>query len=1049
MLTKQSLDINFAQGLDTKTDPWQTDPNTFLALSNSVFTTGKRLTKRNGYQQLTALPDTSSTYLTTLNGNLTAIGTSVLAYNQSDNNWVSRGSIQPMEVSTLPLIRNNITQTQCDAAVAANGLVCTVYAQANAGTTQYLYAIANSVTGQNIIAPSPIPVSSGTVTGSARVFVLGNYFIIVFTNDISGTYHLQYVAISTVNPVVVKTNTDIASSYVPASTVAWDGIVNNNNLFIAYNTTAGGQSVKVTYLSQHLVLEAPATFAGSIATMMTLAADVATSQIYVSFYDSASSTGYTASVNSMLGVVFAPQQIIASGTILNLASAAQDGSVLVFEEVSNAYSYDSSVATNYIEGVTVSSSGAVGTPYAAVRGVGLASKAFIVNGVIYFLSAYQNVVGTPYQNNGNYQPTYFLIDGSTSVQAMPIVAGKLAYSNGGGYLTLGLPSVTVTNGNVAQVGYLYKDLISAVNKGTNLTSGTQVSGVYSQTGINLGTFQIGTQNIDTAEISSCLQIGGGFLSMYDGYLPVESNFLLWPDNIEATWSATGGSIVAKPDGSTNTNAYYYQVTYEWTDNQGNAYRSAPSIPVAVTTTGSGTSGSITINIPTLRLTYKIANPVKLVVYRWSVAQQVYYQTTSISSAEINDTTVDSIAFVDTNADATILGNNILYTTGGVIENINAPASNILSLFDDRLWLVDAEDPNLLWYSKQVIEATPVEMSDLLTFYVAPTQGAQGSTGPITALAPMDDKLIIFKQNAIYYVNGTGPDNTGSNSQYSQPIFVTATVGCANQQSIVFQPAGLMFQSNKGIWLLGRDLSTSYIGAPVESFNTSVVQSAVNVPETNQVRFTLNTGQTLMYDYFYQQWGTFTGVPAISSCIYQELHTFLNQYGAVYQESPGTFQDGSNPVLMSFTTSWFSLAGLQGYQRAYWFYLLGQYLTPHKLQIAVAYDFNPSPLQTSLITPTNFSGPFGGPNPNPGDGTDSQSPFGQQSQFGGPSNVEQWRVFLKKQRCQSIQLSLQEVYDPSFAVPAGQGLSLSGIKLTYAVKKSFRPMPAAQTIGGGT
>jgi len=1032
MLTKQSLDINFAQGLDTKTDPWQTDPNTFLLLENSVFTTGKRLTKRNGYQQLTNLPNTSSTYLTTINDNLTAIGDSIYAYNQSDKTWVSKGSIQPMEVDTLPLIRNNINQTQCDAVVAPNGLVCTVYTEVNGATTDYRYAIANSVTGQNIVAPSPIPVTSGTVSGP-RVFLLGNRFVIVFTNLITATNHLQYVAISTIDPTNITINADIAASYVPKTTVSWDGIVINENLYIAYNTTSGGQAIKVTYISSGLGAPvSPRTFAGSIATMVTMAADLtnpSSPQIYISFYDLPSTTGFTASVDQNLNVIFNPQQIISSGTILNLASAAQKGSVLVFEEVSNNYSYDSAIPTHYIEGVTVSASGAVGTPYTVVRSVGLASKAFIVDELIYFLAAYQSP----------YQPTYFLINGSASVQTAPIVSGKLAYQNGGGYLTLGLPGVTVTSSNIAQVAYRYKDLITSVNKATNPPSGTQTAGVYSQTGINLGTFTIGTQNIDTAEIASTLNISGGFLWMYDAYLPVEQNFFLYPDSVEVAGSGTSGSMTAQQ--------YFYQVTYEWTDNQGNAHKSAPSIPVTVTLTS---DTSVDVHVPTLRLTYKIANPVKIVIYRWSVAQPVYYQTTSISTATLNDLTTDQIVFNDKNTDATILGNSILYTTGGVVEDVNAPASNVLTLFDDRLWLVDAEDRNLLWFSKQVIEATPVEMSDLLTFYVAPTQGAQGSTGPITALAPMDDKLIIFKENAIYYINGTGPDNTGANGQYSQPIFITATVGCRNQQSIAFQPAGLMFDSgNKGRWLLGRDLSTSYIGAPVEGFNSSVTTSAINAPGTNQIRFTISTGETLMFDYYYSQWGTFTGVPAISSCVYQGLHTFLNRFGEVYQESPGFYQDGSNPVLMSFTTSWFSLSGIQGYQRAYWFYLLGQYLTPHKLQISVAYNFNPSPTQTSLISPINFSQVFGGPNPNPGDGTDSADPFGQGSPFGGPDAVEQWRVFLTKQRCQSIQLSLQEIYDPTFGVPAGQGLSLSGIKLTFASKKSFRPMPARQSIGGGT
>ena len=56
----------------------------------------------------------------------------------------------------------------------------------------------------------------------------------------------------------------------------------------------------------------------------------------------------------------------------------------------------------------------------------------------------------------------------------------------------------------------------------------------------------------------------------------------------------------------------------------------------------------------------------------------------------------------------------------------------MALFDTRLWMVDAEDQNLLWFSKQVIEATPVEMSDLLTMYIAPTTSSEGNTGPITA-----------------------------------------------------------------------------------------------------------------------------------------------------------------------------------------------------------------------------------------------------------------------------------------------------------------------------
>lgn len=1025
MLQKQPVSIPFAQGLDTKTDPYQVQAGKFLSLQNTVFNKGGLLTKRNGYGQLASLSSNNFSYLTTLNENLTAIGPSISAYSLGSSTWVDKGTIAPMAITTLALIRNNINQTQADAVVAANGLVCTVYTETDGTNTFYKYAIADSVTGQNIISPSPIPVMSGTVTGSPRVFFLGHYFIIAFTNVIAATSHLQYVAIDSINPTIVTSNVDIAT-YTSSTRLSWDAVVVGNSLFFAWNTLVGGQSIMMIILTNTLALTGTTTFVGSKATIMSVTADVsipATPIIYATFYDSVSTNGYSLAVDKNLNTILAPTQVITAKIVLNLATAAQNGLLTLYSEINNNYSYDAAIPTHYIESTTMTQAGIVASPFISIRSVGLASKAFIINGVEYYLSTYQSP----------YQPTYFLINGSTSTFSSPQVVAKLAYQNGGGYLNLGLPGVTVT-GTLAQVAYLFKDVIQAVNKNTNVPAGTQVNGIYSQTGINLASFNIENKDIDTKEIANNLHISGGFLWMYDGYLPVEHNFFLYPDSIEAAWSAAGGSIVAKPDGATNTNAYFYQVTYEWTDNQGNAFRSAPSIPISVTTTGAGSTGSITINVPTLRLTYKTANPVKIVIYRWSVAQQIYYQVTSIFQPILNSTSTDSITYVDTLSDAVILGNNIIYTTGGVVEDTNAPATNIMTLFDTRLWLVDAEDKNLLWFSKQVIEATPVEMSDLFTKFIAPSTGVQQSTGPITALSVMDDKLIIFKREAIYYVNGSGPDNTGANNQYSEPIPIASTVGCTNQHSVVFMPQGLMFQSDKGIWLLGRDLSTSYIGAAVEQFNSSIVQAVVNVPQTNQVRFTLNTGQTLMYDYYYGQWGEFTGIPATAACIYQGLHTFINSFGQVYQESPGLFLDGSNPVLMSFVTSWFNLAGLQGYQRAYFFYILGTYYSPHKLDMQIAYDYNSSPSQSTLISPTNYGVPYG-----------VSSPYGQQHIYGS-NNIEQWRVFLQRQRCQAFQITLNEVYDATIGQPPGQGLSISGLNLVVAIKKGWKPIAAVHSAG---
>lgn len=1019
---KQNLNIPF-MGLDQKSDPFKVAPGKFLALDNAIPMKGSGagilLQKRNGYAALPSLPDDTSTYVTTFNGNLTALSKSIQAFSEPSAQWINKGNFQPLQLSTLPLVRNSNNQSQADSIVSSTGLICIAYTETPPSGTTYNYTVLDSITGQVIVKPHAIMPTSGSVNGSPRVFILSNYFVIVYSTS---TNHLQYIAINIGNPnATVAAAIDITTSYTSVSSVAFDGFVANGTLYLAWNGNDGGGAIRMTYISPNFVQGTSITgnvvASGKSCTVISVCADLtpSTPVIWVSFYTTSGTAGYSLAVNPLLASVLTATSIITSGTVTNITSSAQNGSITVFAEFSASFAFDSTIPDHTISSIVVGQGGSTGPLSTVAYTVGLASKSFLLNGVIYFLSAYQ----TPYQ------PSYFLFD------SLGNLIGKLAYSNGAGYLTTGLPFVTV-NGSNASIPYLIKDLITSVNKDTNVPTGTQVAGIYAQIGINLAQFNFTSMNLGTAEIGANLNLSGALLWAYDGSNLVEQNFNVWP---ELTLNADGtyhGLSTSTSGGHLSDQIYYYVATYEWVDNQGNLFRSAPSVPVTITTSGGGTSTN-TIKIPCLSLTYK--PNVKICVYRWSIAQQAYYQVTSISAPTLNVFSAQFVTVTDTFADATILGNALLYTSGGVVENIAPPATTALALFKSRLFLVDAEDRNLLWYSKQVIEATPVEMSDLFTLYVAPTTSAQGNTGPITALSAMDDKLIIFKKNAIYYLTGSGPDNTGSNNDFSDPIFITSTVGCSTPSSIVFMPEGLMFQSDKGIWLLDRDLSTSYIGAPVEAYNSTTVETALNIPETNQVRFTLLSGITLMYDYYFGQWGTFSGIPALSSTLYQNLHTFINSFGQVFQESAGFYLDGSNPVNMSFTTSWFNLAGLQGFQRAYFFYLLGTYLSPHFMNIQIAYDYNPSPIQNNLIAPTNFSPNYG-----------LDPTYGSTPVFGGYPSREQWRVFLEQQKCQAFQISLQEIYDPSKGVPAGAGFTLSGIDLTVGAKGTYPRLSAAQAVG---
>lgn len=1002
-LQKQPISLNFAQGLDLKTDDKQVQAGKFLRLQNSVFDKAGRLTKRFGFPELTVLPNELQTTLTTFNDNLLATGSNLYAYSQDTDQWLNQGSIQPVDLDVLPLVRVSTAQTSPDAAVASNGLTCLAYVD----TTIAYYQVSDSATGQQIVPRTTLP----TTATNPRVFLLGRYFIITFMATVGGSPHLQYVAVPIAMPASPLAAADISTT-VASITTGYDGYVVNNSLYLAWG--GSGTTVKITYLTSTLSVAAAASLAAQSSNLMSVTADISasTAVIWISFWDSGSTDGFSAAYTPTLIPILAPTQIINNTTINEITSVATNGVLTVFYENANTYSYAPNAKTDYVSKLTVTQSGTASAATVVLRSVGLASKAFIdtENNTTYMLVTYG-------ETN---QPTYFLMD-ATGALSM-----RLAASNGGGYAASQvLPSVTLVD-SVYFTPYLVNDFLASVNKGTNLPANTPVNGIYTQTGVNLAKFSINTSGQYSSEIANTLNLTGGMMWQYDGVKPVEQGFHVYPENIVVTTATGAGNLTAQ--------AYYYVFTYEWTDNQGNLHRSAPSIPITITTTTA--SSTNTIKVPTLRLTYKTSpNPVRIVGYRWSQAQQVYYQFTSLTSPTINNPAVDSVTITDTLADSAILGNVLLYTTGGVVENIAPPAAIATTLFKSRLFLIDAEDRNLIWFSKQVIQNTPVEMSDLFTIYVAPTTGAQGSTGPLTALSAMDDKLIMFKQSALYYLTGVGPNNLGTNNDFSDPTFITGSVGTTNPNSIVLTPVGIMFQSDKGIWLLSRDLNTTYIGAPVEDFNSQTVKSAEVIPGTNQVRFILDNSITLMYDYYYSQWGTFSNIRAISACLYQDKHTYLNTFGKVLQETANTYLDDTTPVLLSFTTSWINLAGIQGLERFYSLYLLGTYFTPFKLNVALAYDYNPNPTQATIVTPDNYSPAWGG-----------ETLWGGGTVWGGPSNVFEARVFPEQQKCEVFQVTVTELYDSAFGVAAGQGLTLSGLNLIVGAKRGFRAQKTSQSFG---
>ncbi len=156
---------------------------------------------------------------------------------------------------------------------------------------------------------------------------------------------------------------------------------------------------------------------------------------------------------------------------------------------------------------------------------------------------------------------------------------------------------------------------------------------------------------------------------------------------------------------------------------------------------------------------------------------------------------------------------------------------------------------------------------------------------------------------------------------------------------------------------------------------------------------------------------------------------------MFQETPGLYLDNGKPVLMSFTTGWINLAGVQGLERFYSMFLLGVYYSPFKLNVQLAYNYNPSPAQSTIVTPDNQTPNYGG-----------DAVWGSNQAWGGMGSVFEARVFSSIQKVESFQVTVTEQYDASYGQPARAGLTLSGMNIMYGLKKASRNSKSSRNFG---
>lgn len=1004
-LQPQLVRVQMGAGINTKPDPKQLPSGQLLTLQNGQFSKTGQLNKRFGYNLLSNQIEggafiTSGVELASyLNELILFDGNYIFSYLPSTGHWSNRGTAISVTTLDADVIRkSNAQQLNPDMAYASGAQVF-AWEDSRGGVR---YSVRDASSGAFTVADAVLDAA-----GAQPKCVTYQGFVYVFVVVSSATLKAYQI-----NP--------LNSTQAPASfTFATDGYGASDGYVTPYDVSVIGANIWVAYLSSSVASGAINLFSINSLLIKSAVTQVATgsnaitagfagavnvvgtdlaSNVWVSWSTGAAVNTAAYATSNVASVLALTQVEAVNGVVITGIAAPTASTLLLSYEVAESPAYNEQ--THY---TTITTVGAVGS-IRTIRSVGLASKAYSFNGNTYINCAYSSTL----------QATDFLILIAQQgiVLTTPVIVGKCTPSIAGGLLTNNMCPETVM-------------LMSGVFIFANLIAGkilSEANTLFTLLGVNSTTLTFTpSDNFVTTTQSKTLLIVGGILQGYDGATTTELGFHLYPENISLSTTGSGSGL--------STGSYQYAVTYEWMDNQGQIYRSAPSVAATIQVTA---GQKVAVVVPTLRLTAK--TNVSIVIYRTQANGTIFNRVTSSLAPTLNNPAVDTVTFTDSLSDLNANSNDLLYTTGGVLNNIAPPANSIICTYLDRVFLAGMSDRLLMWYSQTVANNSnantiPPQFCAELTTSLDPRGGN------VTALGVLNQTLIIFKHDSIFALQGNGPDATGNNNDYGEPQMITSDVGCINDLSVVIVPHGLMFQSSKGIYLLDQSLNVTYIGAPVEAYNANTITSATLHTQYNQVIFTTSQGTALVYDYYMEQWSTWTNHVAADAVMYQGTYYWLNSNGKVFQQNTTSFTDAGSPILMSFTLPNLAFAGLQGYQRVFRMYILGTYKGPHTLNVQVAFDYNDTYTQFATIQPSPANLSTWGSDISWGDG-----------QFwggvGGNTQLYEYRVDMAIQKCTAIRIFISD----NQASQYNEGYAISNIAFLVGVLPGGTRLPASKTYG---
>jgi hypothetical protein len=470
----------------------------------------------------------------------------------------------------------------------------------------------------------------------------------------------------------------------------------------------------------------------------------------------------------------------------------------------------------------------------------------------------------------------------------------------------------------------------------------------------------------SVEISGNTYFAGATLSKFDGKTIRPAQGRLYPQIASIT--EKNAAAILTPLGT-----YSFIVIGVVVDSEGNVIKSAPSEPVSITLTGGNDNADVTFR--------------SLFVNDYDT--YYLYRTVSLGSTYYFDGVSGAGGtFGPQYTDAQIIENEVLYTSGGDLFNVLPPPTYAITVFEDRLFALTDDK---IRYSKRVTKGRAAEFAEEL-FLDIETNG-----GLPTALAALNDKLLVFKESKIYYTTGEGPNDQGAGNGFLPIKEISSTVGAINQRTVLSLGSEVWFQSLKGYFKINAAFEIVEVGLPLDYFLSSTpVKSIEYFEEKKEIRIT-DGSRTYVFNRLTEQWGTFNWADTQHKVVNSKNYRLSGS--DIYVEDSTTRADDSVPATMSLTTGWINNGMIQGLQRIYSLIILGRLINAVPLKIDVFYDYVPEVYASYTLSPSGkgfaqyteaqlYQNDSYAPNPN-------TYPF-------------QWEVHVPIQKCEAIRFTISDI-----------------------------------------